>query len=72
MPETLKPSIAVFSVIDLSTFQKTRCKQVLELLREDNVDVLLLFPGANIAYYTGFPIGMSERLAAAGMSTRTL
>jgi Xaa-Pro dipeptidase len=39
--------------------------QVLDLLKEDGVDVLLLFPGANIAYYTGFPIGMSERLAAA-------
>lgn len=39
--------------------------QVLGLLKEDGVDVLLLFPGANIAYYTGFPIGMSERLAAA-------
>ena len=34
-------------------------------MKEDGVDVLLLFPGANIAYYTGFPIGMSERLAAA-------
>jgi Xaa-Pro dipeptidase len=39
--------------------------EVLNLLRKDKVDVLLLFPGANIAYYTGFPIGMSERLAAA-------
>jgi len=49
----------------LSLFQKQRCMQVLDLLKEDGVDVLLLFPGANIAYYTGFPIGMSERLAAA-------
>jgi Xaa-Pro dipeptidase len=39
--------------------------QVLGLLKKDDVDVLLLFPGANIDYYTGFPIGMSERLAAA-------
>jgi Xaa-Pro dipeptidase len=39
--------------------------QVLDLLKEDGVDVMILFPGANIAYYTGFPIGMSERLAAA-------
>jgi Xaa-Pro dipeptidase len=39
--------------------------QVLDLLKKDNIDVLVLFPGANIAYYTGFPIGMSERLAAA-------
>jgi len=65
LPETLKPTTPVFSVIELSNFQKTRCKQVLELLRGDGIDVLLLFPGANIAYYTGFPIGMSERLAAA-------
>ena len=35
------------------------------MLKKDGVDVLVLFPGANIAYYTGFPIGMSERLAAA-------
>lgn len=39
--------------------------QVLEHLRDEGVDVMVLFPGANIAYYTGFPIGMSERLAAA-------
>jgi Xaa-Pro dipeptidase len=39
--------------------------QVLDLLKEDGVDVLLLFPGANIAYFTGFSIGMSERLTAA-------
>jgi Xaa-Pro dipeptidase len=49
----------------LSTFQKTRCMQALDLLRKNKIDVLLLFPGANIAYYTGFPIGLSERLAAA-------
>lgn len=49
----------------MSLFEKKRCKQVLDLLKKDNVDVLVLFPGANIAYYTGFPIGMSERLAAA-------
>ncbi len=53
------------STIILSLFQKQRCMQALDLLRGDGVDVLLLFPGANIAYYTGFPIGMSERLAAA-------
>jgi Xaa-Pro dipeptidase len=52
-------------LIGLSTFHKIRCNQVLELLSEDGVDVLLLFPGANIAYFTGFSIGLSERLAAA-------
>ena len=35
------------------------------MLRSDGVDLLLLFPGANIAYYTGFSIGLSERLASA-------
>ncbi|TRO50581.1 aminopeptidase P family protein, partial [Candidatus Bathyarchaeota archaeon] len=49
----------------MSLFQKTRCMQVLDLLRQNKIDVLLIFPGANIAYYTGFPIGPSERLAAA-------
>jgi len=49
----------------LSIFQKKRCQQVLDLLEKDGVDLLLLFPGANIAYYTGFSIGLSERLAAA-------
>ncbi len=49
----------------MSNFNETRCKQVLELLKQKDVDVLLLFPGANIAYYTGFAIGLSERLAAA-------
>ena len=34
-------------------------------MKGNGVDVMILFPGANIAYYTGFPIGMSERLAAA-------
>jgi len=49
----------------LSNFNETRCRQVLELLKKKDIDVLLLFPGANIAYYTGFAIGLSERLAAA-------
>lgn len=49
----------------MSEFQKHRAHQVLELLKKDNIDVLLLFPGVNIGYYTGFPIGQSERLAAA-------
>ena len=49
----------------MSEFNRGRAKQVLELLEQDGVDVLLLFPGANIRYYTGFSIGLSERLAAA-------
>ncbi len=34
-------------------------------MKQEKVDVMLLFPGANIGYYTGFPIGISERLASA-------
>jgi Xaa-Pro dipeptidase len=49
----------------LSEFQKKQCIKVLNLLQEDGINILLLFPGVNIAYYTGFLIGMSERLAAA-------
>jgi Xaa-Pro dipeptidase len=49
----------------MSEFQKQKALEVLELLEGDGVDALILFPGANIAYYTGFSIGLSERLAAA-------
>lgn len=54
----------------MSAFHETRCRQVLQLLEKKGVDVLLLFPGANIAYYTGFAIGPSERLAAAVIPVR--
>ncbi|MFB0558875.1 MAG: aminopeptidase P family N-terminal domain-containing protein, partial [Candidatus Bathyarchaeia archaeon] len=36
----------------------------MEEMREGGADALLLFPGTDIGYYTGFSIGMSERLAA--------
>ena len=49
----------------MSSFSKTRAQQVLGLLKKDGVDALILFPGVNIGYYTGFKIGLSERLAAA-------
>jgi Xaa-Pro dipeptidase len=49
----------------MTCFSETRARQVLELLKQDGVDALLLFPGVNIGYYTGFSIGLSERLAAA-------
>jgi len=49
----------------MSEFQKRRAMEALELVKEDGVDAVILFPGANIAYYTGFSIGPSERLAAA-------
>jgi Xaa-Pro dipeptidase len=39
--------------------------EVLEYMKLENLNALLLFPGANMAYYTGLSIGLSERLAAA-------
>jgi len=49
----------------MSGLPEARARQALGLLERDGVDVLLLFPGVNIGYYTGFKIGLSERLAAA-------
>ncbi len=49
----------------MSEFQKRRAMEALELVKGNDVDAVILFPGANIAYYTGFSIGPSERLAAA-------
>jgi len=49
----------------MSSFSETRAQQVIALLERDGVDALILFPGVNIGYYTGFSIGLSERLAAA-------
>lgn len=51
--------------IIMSDFHKEKAERVLERLREGGADALLLFPGTDIGYYTGFKIGMSERLAAA-------
>ena len=52
-------------VVQMSEFNKIRAQQALELLKKDRIDVMVLFPGANIGYFTGFSIGLSERLAAA-------
>ena len=52
-------------MIQMSEFQKQRAMKAIELIKDDGVDALILFPGANIAYFTGFNIGLSERLAAA-------
>jgi hypothetical protein len=52
-------------LINLSEFQKKQCIKLLNILQEDGINILLLFPGVNIAYYTGFIMDMSERLAAA-------
>lgn len=45
-------------------FHRSRAEAAVSLTRDD-VDVLLLFPGADMGYLTGFFIGPSERLAAA-------
>jgi len=49
----------------MSEFNKERATQALEKVCKEGVDAILLFPGPNIYYYTGFNIGLSERLAAA-------
>jgi Xaa-Pro dipeptidase len=49
----------------MSEFNRERATQALEKVGEEGVDAILLFPGPNIYYYTGFNIGLSERLAVA-------
>jgi Xaa-Pro dipeptidase len=49
----------------MTDFHKMKAEKVIEGMKEGGADALLLFPGADIGYYTGFSIGLSERLAAA-------
>jgi len=49
----------------MTDFHKEKADKAIEDLRAGGADALLLFPGADIGYYTGFSIGPSERLAAA-------
>jgi len=49
----------------MSEFNHLRTNELISSLRKDGFDVLILFPGPNMAYYTGFNIGLSERLASA-------
>jgi len=49
----------------MSGFHRERAEKAISLMRRDGVDALLLFPGADIGYFTGFSIGPSERLATA-------
>ena len=51
--------------IGMTDFHKERADKVIEGMKEGGAEALILFPGTDIAYYTGFPIGMSERLNAA-------
>lgn len=52
-------------MIGMTDFHKEKADRVIESMRDGGADALLLFPGTDIGYYTGFSIGMSERLAAA-------
>ena len=52
-------------LIGMTDFHKEKADKVIENMRSGGADALLLFPGTDIGYYTGFSIGMSERLAAA-------
>jgi len=49
----------------MGDFHRERARKAVSLMRRIGVDALLLFPGADIGYFTGFSIGPSERLAAA-------
>jgi Xaa-Pro dipeptidase len=46
-------------------FHKHRAHKALEYISLENVGILLIFPGANMGYFTGFHIELSERLAVA-------
>jgi Xaa-Pro aminopeptidase len=52
-------------MIKMIEFHKEKAEKVIESLKSGGAEALLLFPGADIGYYTGFSIGPSERLAAA-------
>jgi Xaa-Pro aminopeptidase len=49
----------------MTDFHKEKADKAIETLKTGGADALLLFPGADIGYFTGFSIGPSERLAAA-------
>ena len=52
-------------LIGMTDFHKEKAEKVMEGMKSGGADALLLFPGTDIGYYTGFSIGLSERLAAA-------
>ncbi|MFP3951459.1 MAG: M24 family metallopeptidase [Candidatus Bathyarchaeia archaeon] len=49
----------------MNSFQKEKALELLDDLEKAGINAVSLFPGANMTYYTGFKIGLSERLAAA-------
>ncbi|MCS7387054.1 MAG: Xaa-Pro peptidase family protein [archaeon GB-1867-005] len=50
---------------ELADAFRVRFERIAGLLRGRGVDGLLLFPGANLYYFTGFMIGLSERPSVA-------
>ena len=52
-------------MIGMTDFHKEKTDKLVESMKGAGAQALLLFPGTDIGYYTGFSIGMSERLAAA-------
>jgi Xaa-Pro dipeptidase len=55
----------LFLVVYLIDLFKARCDEIIGKLEGEGIDGLLLFPGANLYYFTGVSIGLSERLTAA-------
>ncbi len=49
----------------MGDFNRRRAEELITKLRGAGLDAVLLFPGPNMGYYTGFSIGPSERLAVA-------
>lgn len=49
----------------MGNFHRERAEEAILSMKRSGVDAMLLFPGADIGYFTGFTIGPSERLAAA-------
>ncbi|MEM2137001.1 MAG: Xaa-Pro peptidase family protein [Candidatus Methanomethylicia archaeon] len=49
----------------LIEFSRERCERLLRKLEGENIDGILLFPGANLYYFTNLNIGLSERIFAA-------
>ena len=44
---------------------KDRSERLVQILKEQGLEAVLLFPGVNLYYFTGFNIGLSERPSAA-------
>jgi len=49
----------------MSNTFKERAERLVSLVQRKGVESILLFPGVELYYFTGFKIGLSERLSAA-------